>query len=138
MIYFKARELENAYWRYNVEEYWDWDSDNSDYRSSDERHHHCCPREPFSKSHQRDNHFIESEKEESDADLETSRSSLDRATRRSNRTTRKTKSSKKDKEIDAVVRLLTEQINQLKVKQQQSSRGGGAVSKGRRRRNYGQ
>ncbi|KAK5728173.1 hypothetical protein LTS12_027357 [Elasticomyces elasticus] len=138
IIYFKARELENAYWGYDVEEHWDRDSDNSDYGSSDEsqRHHNRRPGKSSSKSRRRGNRVIESKQEESDADSEISQSSLDRATRKSKRTTKKTKSSKRDKEIDAEVRLLTEQINELKVKQRNSR--GGAASKGRRRRNYGQ
>lgn len=140
IIYFKARELKNAYWGYDVEKYWDWDSDNSDYSSSDEsqRHHHCHPGKSFSfsKSPQRGNRFIESKQEESDADSETSQSSLDRATRRSKRTTRKTRASKRDKATDDEVHHLTEQVNQLKVKQQQSSHGGGTISKGQHWRKY--
>ncbi|KAK5728077.1 hypothetical protein LTS12_027367 [Elasticomyces elasticus] len=63
MIYFKAKEFEDAYWGYDVEEYWNPDSDNSNYRPSDglRRRHHRHPEKSFSKSHQRDDRSIESE-----------------------------------------------------------------------------
>ena len=143
MIYLKAKELENAYWGYDVEAHWDQDSEAGDNRSSDEswRHHHRTSRPGKSTKSRRGARFIESEQEESDADSETSQSSLDQAqtTRRSKRrSAKKSKPSKRDMAIDAKVRFLTEQLNQLKVKQQQSSRGGRFVSKDRHRRNHGQ
>lgn len=79
MIYLKAKELENAYWGYDVEAHWDQDSENGDNRSSDEpgSHHHRTSRPGKSTKSRRDVRFIESEQEESDADSETSQLSLD-------------------------------------------------------------
>lgn len=81
IIYMKAKELEDAYWGYDVEEHRDHDSDSDDDRSSDEyRRHHRRTSSPgkHSTKSRRGVRFMESE-QEGDADSETSHSSLDRA-----------------------------------------------------------
>lgn len=120
MIYLKAKEFEDAYWGYDVEEHWDQGSDNIHYRS------------------QKGDHFIESEQEESDADSESSQSSLDQARkrRRSKRqNARKPKYSKRDVDLEARVRDLTEKLDQLKIKQQKSSHR--SKTRHQRRRRHG-
>lgn len=141
MIYMKAKELEDAYWGYDVEEYWDQDSDSGDNMSSDEYRSHyrrtSSPGKHFTNS-RRGVRFTESE-QESDADSETSQSSLDRAqtTRKSKRhsSARKSKSSK-DADMDAKIRLLMEELKRLQVKQQRSH-GNQAFTQSRRRKSRG-
>ncbi|KAA8649654.1 uncharacterized protein ATNIH1004_002325 [Aspergillus tanneri] len=143
MIYLKAKELENAYWGYNVEEHWDHDSDDSHDKSSDEsssRTYSSRPRKAPSKS-RRGVRNVESEYEENDTDSDTSLSSLEQArkTRRSSRRTRtrKSKPPNKNAAIDAEIRLLTKELNRLQVKRQRGSRDDKTVSRSRRRKNLG-
>ncbi|KAA8647899.1 uncharacterized protein ATNIH1004_006601 [Aspergillus tanneri] len=143
MIYLKAKELENAYWGYNVEEHWDHDSDDSHDESSDEsssRTYSSRPRKAPSKS-RRGVRNVESEYEENDTDSDTSLSSLEQArkTRRSSRRTRtrKSKPPNKNAAIDAEIRLLTKELNRLQVKRQRGSREDQTVSRSRRRKNLG-
>ncbi|THC87062.1 hypothetical protein EYZ11_013492 [Aspergillus tanneri] len=143
MIYLKAKELENAYWGYNVEEHWDHDSDDSHDESSDEsssRTYSSRPRKAPSKS-RRGVRNVESEYEENDTDSDTSLSSLEQArkTRRSSRRTRtrKSKPPNKNAAIDAEIRLLTKELNRLQVKRQRGSRDDKTVSRSRRRKNLG-
>lgn len=141
MIYMKAKELEDAYWGYDVEEYWNQDSDSGDNMSSEESrrlHRRTSPGKHFTKS-RRGVRFTESE-QESDTDSETSQSSLDRAQtmRRLKRhsSVRKSRSSQ-DVDMDAKIRSLKGQLKRLQVKQQRSSRGNQTVSQSRRRKNHG-
>ena len=126
MIYLKAKELEDAYWGYDVEEYWDQDANSDGDMSSGEsrrpRHHTSSSGKHFTKS-RRDVRFTKSD-QESDADSETSQSSVDKnqRMRKSKRltSTRKSKHSKKDADLDAQIRLLMEELKRLQVKQQRS------------------
>ena len=126
MIYLKAKELEDAYWGYDVEEYWDQDPNSDDGMSSGKsrrpHHHTSSSGKHFTKS-RRDVRFTKSD-QESDADSETSQSSVDKnqRMRKSKRltSTRKSKHSKKDADLDAQIRLLMEELKRLQVKQQRS------------------
>ena len=145
MIYLKAKELESAYRGYDIEEDSDYYTESdidagTSNRSSKRRNGSRRSRESSSRR-RRGVHFVESERETSDADSETSQSSLDSAqiTRRSRRRVhdKKSKSSNKDGEIDADIRHLTKALDRLKVKRERSSRGDQTPPRrNRRRRGY--
>ncbi|KAL4745862.1 hypothetical protein BDW72DRAFT_207848 [Aspergillus terricola var. indicus] len=117
MIYLKAREMENAYWGYDVEEEeTDDETSESEDSSSDESSYTRSRRARRSIR----THPKRSDKnEQSDADSETSPSDQEQAPRRSKRLNRKKrgKSSRAKKDVDKEIRRLTEELTRLKLKQ---------------------
>ncbi|KAI9040416.1 P-loop containing nucleoside triphosphate hydrolase protein [Aspergillus affinis] len=122
MVYLKAKELENAFWGYDVEEYWDQiSSDDTDDSSSKEtpRRRTRTPqrRKPFGR-HRRGSRPADVERTDSDTDSESSVSSLDYPRRRHRR-----KESQPSKSTpDAEIRSLKKKLEQLKVQQRNKDR----------------
>lgn len=83
MIYLKAKELESAYRGYDIEEgsgyYTESDIDTGTSNRSSKRRNSSHRSLESSSRRRRGVHFVESERETSDADSETSQSSLDSA-----------------------------------------------------------
>ncbi len=126
MIYLKAKELENAYWGYDVEEVSNDETNSSEDSSSEDSSDQHTP----SRRSRRSGEKIRSAKSvESDADSETSHSSDERAPRRSKRHARSQnlKSSRRKKNLEAENRDLVEELRRLKL-------GGSARSRKTRRR----
>lgn len=127
MIYLKAKELENAYWGYDVEE--DSDNDFDDGHSS---------RSEESSRRNKVVHFVESDREGSDADLVTSQSGLDPA--QTSRQSRKHISGGKPKlsneDIETKILLLTEEMNRLNAELGRGGRDQTTPRRNRRRRRH--
>lgn len=141
VIYLKAKEMENAYWGYDVEEENDNESDDSDSRSSDrsqKRRAHSSRSGKSSSRHRRGVHFVESEREGSDADSMSSQSSLDppQSSRQPRRHISSGKPQSSRKGVDAKVRLLTEELNRLKVELGRGSHDQTRLRRNRRRRSH--
>lgn len=118
MIYLKAKELENAYWGYDVEEVSDDESNSNDDSSSEDSSDEDTP--PRSRRLGKKLRSAKSDKTvESDAD-----SSDERATRRSKRHARseKSKSSQKKRDLEAENRDLAEELSRLKLGKSKRSR----------------
>ena len=127
MIYLKAKELENAYWGYDVEE--DSDNDFDDGHSS---------RSEESSRRNKVVHFVESDREGDDADLVTSQSGLDPA--QTSRQSRKHISGGKPKlsneDIETKILLLTEEMNRLNAELGRGGRDQTTPRRNRRRRRH--
>ncbi|KAL3470218.1 hypothetical protein BJX99DRAFT_264432 [Aspergillus californicus] len=117
MIYLKAKELENAFWGYNVEEYWDQSSsDKTDNSLSDDaprRRTRTSQRKKPSGRYRRGTWPIDMEQTDSDTDSDSSISSLDRPQRRHRRKESQPSTSTPDAEICS----LEKKLQRLKVQQ---------------------
>ncbi|KAE8384241.1 hypothetical protein BDV23DRAFT_177205 [Aspergillus alliaceus] len=130
MLYLKARELENAYWGYDVE--YESDTEASDRESSQEqRPPKNKRRSSQSKRHpqkKKGHKYVTETDTESDAD---SVSSLEVV--RSKRRGGSSKQYKKEADIDDTIRRLARELEELKLKKQKSQDKKKASSQRRRR-----
>ncbi|KAL2801736.1 hypothetical protein BJX63DRAFT_416682 [Aspergillus granulosus] len=109
LIYLKAKELENAYWGYNVEGSSDKESDTSDVSLADESLDRQTSRKKTC--------LTESNAtSDSDLDLDTSESRYEQKKRRSRRLRHKKTKSKDDYDTDAEIRDLQEKLGRIKLK----------------------
>ncbi|RJE21173.1 hypothetical protein PHISCL_06496 [Aspergillus sclerotialis] len=131
MIYLKAKELENSYWGYNVEEDIDNDPDSSDSGSSDDTDSETSqPRRRYKKSKRRAYSSRPRRREGSDTNSDDSAQKKHRSSGRVR--DKKSKSSKESKTIDTEIDSLEEKLKRLKVEREKASRRG----QRRQRRNY--
>ncbi|KAL4861088.1 hypothetical protein BDV12DRAFT_204372 [Aspergillus spectabilis] len=138
MIYVKAKELENAYWGYDVEEEQSDDesseSDGSLSDGSSSRHTHSHRSHRSGRYSARNRSTKLKEDLESDADSETSDSDHHQKPRRSKRLVRskKAKSSGTKKDVDAEIDQLLKEIKRLKLIQRGKKEKSTASRKTRR------
>lgn len=119
MIYLKAKELENAYWGYDDENKDLGSDDDDDLPNKAPRRPHAPRLNPSTKSRKRAR-SMESAGEESDAESDTSQSSIDqRQTRQRSKRLPSASRSKQSKKSDVedTIRLLTKELDRLKVQQ---------------------
>ncbi|KAL5362272.1 hypothetical protein BJX96DRAFT_177006 [Aspergillus floccosus] len=129
MLYLKARELENAYWGYDVE--YESDTEASDSESGQEqrrsKHKSRSSRSKRYPQKKKAHKYMTETETESDADSEASLEIV-RSKRR-----RASKQSKKEADKDDTIRRLARELDELKLKKQKSHGKKRASSQRRRR-----